>query len=124
MFTGCRYHGETVGDPSKPGPSKSGPLESVPLLFTPVICVKTAQRIITEPSPDLHLHIHLELSVLRAACCLLCAAAVFRYPLLFAAVSLCFSCPVGLSHLTDNRCRIVCKLLLYIICFLFVQHLR
>ena len=60
------------GDPSKPGPSESGPSE---LLVTPVICVKTTERIITEPSADLHLH--LELSVLRAACCLLYAAAVF-----------------------------------------------
>ena len=60
------------GDPSKPGGSESGPSE---LLVIPVICVKTAERIITEPSSDIHLY--LELSVLRAACCLLYAAAVF-----------------------------------------------
>ena len=35
----CR---DTPGDPSKPGPSESGPSE---LLVTPVICVKTAERI-------------------------------------------------------------------------------
>jgi len=62
------------GDPSKPGPSESGPSE---LLVTPVICVKTAERIITEPSPDLHLYLHLELSELSAACFSLYAAAVF-----------------------------------------------
>ena len=66
--------GVHCGDPSKSGPSESGPSE---LLVTPVICVKTAERIITEPSPDLHLYIYLELAVLRAACCLMYAAAVF-----------------------------------------------
>ena len=68
----CRT--DVMGDPSKSGLSESGPSE---LLVTLVTCVKTAERIITEPSPDLYLYLHLELSVLRAACSLLYAAAVF-----------------------------------------------
>ena len=43
-------HGDpSKAGPSKPGPSKSGPSETGPseLQVTPVICVKTAERIIT-----------------------------------------------------------------------------